>query len=76
MIMDMIKILDTIHNPRLKTHNVSEAGSASISSRNVETREPAQVGVLERGSLNFWTWNQVQKKYTYSLHKQSHTGDN
>lgn len=29
-------------------------------------REPAQVGVLERGSLNFWTWNEVQKKYTYS----------
>lgn len=66
MIMDMIKILDIIHYPRLKTHNVSEAGSASISSRNVETREPTQVGVLERGILTFWTWNEVQKKYTYS----------
>jgi hypothetical protein len=74
MIMDMIKILDIIHNPRLKTHNVSEA--ASIYSGNVETREPAQVCVLERGSLNFWTWNEVQKKYTYSQHQQSHTGDN
>jgi len=67
MIMDMIKILDIIHNARLKTHNVSEARSESIPSRNVETRrEPAQVGVLERGSLYFWTWNEVQKQYTYS----------
>jgi hypothetical protein len=53
MIMDMIKILDIIHNVRLKTHNFSEAGSASIFSGNVETGEPAQVGVLERGSLSF-----------------------
>ena len=59
MIMDMIKILDIIHNVRLKTHNFSEAGSASIFSGNVETGEPAQVGVLERGSLSFWTWNEV-----------------
>jgi len=59
MIMDTIKILVIIHNPRLKTHNVSEAGSASNSSGNMEISEPAQVGVLESDSLNFWTWNEV-----------------
>jgi hypothetical protein len=38
MIMGMTKILDIIHKPRSKIHNVLETGSASISSRNVEIR--------------------------------------
>jgi len=51
--MDMIKILDIIHKPRLKTHNVSETGSASISSRNVETKRTYSSGCVGKRQPQF-----------------------
>jgi hypothetical protein len=48
----MIEIFDIDHCPRLKIHNVLEAGFVPIYKWNGERGEPILLGLLEKARLN------------------------